>query len=331
MTLSRATLVTGATGFLGSHVCRALVARGDRVRALHRPTSNLKALEGLRLELVTGDLLQPESLDHAMRGVDTVFHVAAESAYWRNPAEVLQAAVAGTRYVLEAALQSDVRKVILTSTVAALGVPRGGEFLTEAHAFNLPPDAFPYGYAKYQAELTASRLAEGRLHLVIVNPSIVLGPGDINRISGSIILETARGLSFAYNDGGVNVVHIDDVTDGHLAAAERGSPGERYILGGDNVTHYQMLSETARIVGRRPPWLRIPTGALSPLASALDLAGQVIRTPMNGAQLRMSRHRLWVDSSKAQAALALPPPKPFTLAIQEAYDWYVQHGYLPQR
>lgn len=331
MTLSRATLVTGATGFLGSHVCRALVARGDRVRALHRPTSNLKALEGLRLELVTGDLLQPESLDHAMRGVDTVFHVAAESAYWRNPAEVLQAAVAGTRYVLEAALQSDVRKVILTSTVAALGVPRGGEFLTEAHAFNLPPDAFPYGYAKYQAELTARRLAEGRLHLVIVNPSLVLGPGDLNRISGSFILETARGWSFVYNDGGANVVHIDDVTEGHLAAAERGLSGERYILGGENLSHKEILTGVSRIVGKRPPWLRVPNALLSPLATVVNIAGRVIPLPLDGAQLKMSRHRLWVDTSKARRDLSLPAPKPFRLAAQEAYDWYRQHGYLPKR
>jgi dihydroflavonol-4-reductase len=321
-------LVTGATGFLGSHVCRALAARGGRVRALRRSTSRLTALEGLRLELVTGDLLEPDSLAHAMRGVDVVFHVAAESAYWRNPGEVLRAAVVGTHNVIEAALRAGVRKVVLTSSVAALGVPARGELLTESHTFNLPQSEFPYGYAKRQSELTALRLAEGQLHLVIVNPSIVLGPGDVNRISGSILIETARGLSFAYNGGGVNVVHIDDVAEGHLAAAERGRAGERYILGGENVTHRQMLTEAARIAGRRPPWLRIPNAAVPPLAALVDFAGRFMTTPLNGAQLRMSRHRLWVDTSRARHELALPEPKPFSLATQDAYDWYRAEGVI---
>jgi dihydroflavonol-4-reductase len=298
------------------------------VRALHRPTSRLQALEGLRLELITGDLLDPDSLAHAMRGVDILFHVAAESAYWRNPGEVLRAAVAGTHYVIEAALQAGVRKAVLTSSVAALGVPPRGELLTEASVFNLPPGEFSYGYAKYQAELTALRLAEGRMHLVIVNPSIVLGPGDVNRISGSLLIEAARGFSFVYDDGGVNVVHIDDVTAGHLAAAERGRSGERYILGGENLTHRAMLTEVARIVGRRPPWLRIPNAAVPPLAALLDLAGRFVRTPLNGAQLRMSRHRLWVDASKAARELGLPQPKPFSLAAQDAYDWYRSAGVI---
>lgn len=328
MASTETALVTGATGFLGSHVCRALAARGQRVRALHRPTSGLTALEGLRLELVTGDLLDPDSLAHAMRGVDTLFHVAAESAYWRNPGEVLRAAVAGTHYVLEAALQAGVRKVVLTSSVAALGVPPPGSLLTESSVFDLAATEFPYGYAKYQSELTALRLAEGRLHLVIVNPSIVLGPGDINQISGSILIETARGLSFAYNDGGVNVVHIDDVAAGHLAAADHGRAGERYILGGENLLHRDILTEAARLAGRRPPWLRVPNAAVPPLAALIDFAGRFMRTPLNGAQLRMSRHRLWVDTRKAQSELGLPPPKPFPVAAREAYDWYRAAGVI---
>jgi dihydroflavonol-4-reductase len=321
-------LVTGATGFVGSHVCRALLSAGHRVRALHRPTSHLAAIEDLRVELITGDILDPDSLARALRGVDTVFHVAAESAYWRRPQDVFQAAVAGTRYVVEAALEADVRTLVLTSSVAALGVPHAGELLTENHAFDLPPHAFPYGYAKYQSELTAQRLAEGRLNLVIVNPSVVLGPGDLNRISGSIVLETARGLSFVYNDGGVNVVHIDDVAAGHLAAAEFGATGSRYILGGENVTHYQMLTEVARLVGRRPPRLRLPNWMIPGLAAMLDVAGRFVKTPLNGAQLRMSRYRLWVDASKAQRELGLPAPKPFLQAAKDAYDWYRSAGVI---
>jgi len=328
MTSPATALVTGATGFIGSHLCRALLQAGWRVRALHRPTSNLAAIESLRLELITGDILDPDSLARALRGVHTVFHAAAESAYWRRPRDVFQAAVAGTHHVVEAAVAAGARTLVLTSSVAALGVPGPGELLTEEHTFRLPPRAFPYGYAKYQSELTARRLAEGRIHLVIVNPSVVLGPGDLNLISGSILLETARGRSFAYNDGGVNVVHIDDVTAGHLAAAQFGANGERYILGGENLTHRQILTEAARLVGRRPPWLRIPNLAIPPLAALLDLLARFVPTPINGAQLRMSRHRLWVDTSKAQRDLGLPPPKPFSLALQQAYDWYQSAGVI---
>jgi len=321
-------LVTGATGFVGSAVCRALCAEGRTVRALHRPTSSLQAIEGLSLERVVGDILDPPSLEAAMRGVSLVFHTAAQSDYWRYPQDVLRAAVDGTRNVVQAARRAGVRRLVLTSSVAALGVPAPGELLTEQHTFNLPPGRFVYGFSKSRSEAVALQAAAGEVEVVIVNPSIVLGAGDLNRISGSIILESARGLAFVYNDGGVNYVHIGDVTAGHLAAAARGRPGERYILGGENLTHRQALTEVARIVGRRPPWLRIPNAAIPLLATALELAGRVVTTPMNAAQLRMSRHRLWVDISKAQRELSLSAPKPFSLAAREAYDWYRSAGMI---
>jgi dihydroflavonol-4-reductase len=321
-------LVTGATGFVGSRLCRALLAEDRRVRALHRPTSNLSALEGLRLELITGDILDPESLARAVRGADLVFHVAAESAYWRRPDDVLRSAVAGTRYVLEATLQEGVTKVVLTSSVAAMGVPLRGELLTEGHTFGLPQAFFPYGYAKYQSELTALRLAEGRLHLVIVNPSIVLGPGDLYQISGSLITETARGRAFVYNDGGANYIHVDDVAAGHLAAATHGRPGERYILGGENRTHYEALTAIAQMVGVRPPWLRIPNAIVPAAAGLLDLAGRFARLPMNGAQMRISRHRLFVDTTKAQTELGFSASRTFLQSAQEAYDWYRSAGMI---
>ena len=166
------------------------------------------------------------------------------------------------------------------------------------------------------------------LEIVIVNPSIVLGAGDINRISGSILIEAARGLTIVYTGGGANYVHIDDVTAGHLAAAASGRPGERYILGGENLTHLQALAEAARIVGRRPPWLRLPDPLVPPLAVLLDVIGRFVQTPLSGAQLRMSRHRLWVDTSKAQRELGLAAPKSFSLAAQEAYDWYRSAGMI---
>jgi len=315
-------LVTGATGFVGSALCRALCAEGHSVRALHRPSSPLQAIEALPLERHVGDILDPASLEQAMHGVSLVFHAAAQSDYWRYPEAVLRAAVDGTNNVVRAACRAGVRRLVLTSSVAALGVPARGELLTENNRFNLQPERFLYGYSKNRSEEVALEAAGDALEVVIVNPSIVLGAGDLNRISGSIILETARGLAFVYNDGGVNYIHIDDVTIGHLAAAAGGRPGERYILGGENLTHRQALTEVARIVGRRPPWLRLPNAVIPLLASVLDLVGRVVTTPMNAAQLRMSRHRLWVDTSKAKRELGLGAPKPFSLAAREAYDWY---------
>lgn len=321
-------LVTGATGFIGSHLCRALTAQGRRVRALHRRSSSLKALEGLPVELCAGDILDPAALEPALRGVTLVFHAAAQSAYWRRPQDVLAAAVEGTRNVVEASRRAGVRRLVLTSSVAALGAPVSGELLTESHRFDLPPAHFVYGFAKHRSEQAALKAAGEALELVTVNPSIVLGAGDINRISGSILLESARGLAFVYTDGGANYVHIDDVTAGHLAAAERGRPGERYILGGENLTHRRALTEVARIVGRRPPWLRLPGALVPALAALVDFAARFIQTPINGAQLRMSCYRLWVDTAKAQRELRLDPAKPFSLAAQDAYDWYRSAGMI---
>jgi len=319
-------LVTGATGFIGSQLCRALAAEGRPVRALHRKTSSLTALEGIPLDLQAGDILDPVSLEPALRGVSLVFHAAAQSAYWRRPQDVLQAAVDGTRNVVLAARQAGVTRLVLTSSVAALGVPPPGRLLDEGSRFNLRQERFLYGFSKSRSEEAARQAAGGDLELVIVNPSIVLGAGDINRISGSIILESARGRAFVYTDGGANYVHVDDVTAGHLAAAASGRPGERYILGGENLTHRQALTEVAHIVGRRPPWLRLPGAFIEPLALMVDLLGRVAPTPINGAQLRMSRHRLWVDTAKARRELGLAAPKPFSLAAQEAYDWYRSAG-----
>jgi len=321
-------LVTGATGFIGSQLCRALAAEGRQVRALHRRTSSLQALDGVAVDLRVGDILDPASLEPALRGVSLVFHAAAQSAYWRRPQDVLQAAVDGTRNVVEAARQAGVRRVVLTSSVAALGVPAPDGLLDESCFFNLSQERFLYGFSKSRSEEAARQAAGADLELVIVNPSIVLGAGDINRISGSIIVESARGRAFVYTDGGANYVQIDDVTAGHLAAAGRGRPGERYLLGGENLTHREALTEVARIVGRRPPWLRIPNGLIPPLAAALDLVGRVVATPLNGAQLRMSRHRLWVDTSKSHRELGLAAPKSFSLAAQEAYDWYRAEGMI---
>jgi dihydroflavonol-4-reductase len=320
-------LVTGATGFIGSAVCRHLLQQGLPVRALHRPASDLSALEGMAVERRVGDVLDPDSLSRAASGVRWVFHVAALAAYWRQrPELVIRSAIDGTRNIVHACRQAGAERLILTSSMAALGVPDRGELLTEAHTFNLPAKRFPYGYAKRQAEIEALELAGSQLEVVIVNPSIVLGAGDVHEISGSLVVQAARGRTFLYTGGGTNIIHIDDVAAGHLAAAERGRPGERYILGGENLTHRQLFNLLADVVGGRPPWLGLPDWAIEPAAASLDLARCILPMPLDGNQLRLSRYRLFCDTAKARTELGLTRTRTARQAIVEALAWYRAHG-----
>lgn len=295
---------------------------------LHRRSSSLRALQGLPVEGFVGDILNADTLVQPFQNVDLVFHAAAQSAYWRQPELVRQTAVAGTANIIKAALDAGVRRVVLTSSVAALGAPNQDELLTEEHSYNLPPERFPYGYAKYESELEALKYADRGLEIVIVNPSVVIGPGDLNQISGAMVVEAARGWGFFWMEGGINVVHIDDVVAGHLAAARYGRSGERYILGGENLSHHQVFRTLTEIVGRRAPWLKIPTRVIEPTAWLCDVLGKWLPLPFNGAQLRMTREYLYCDKSKSINELNLSNPKPFRQAAQEAYDWYRQHGYL---
>lgn len=320
-------LVTGASGFIGSAVCRHLAQQGFKVRALHRPASDLSALEGISVERRAGDLFEPEGLARAADGVRRVFHVAAVAEYWRQrPEQVIRSAVEGTRNIVQACHQAGVERLILTSSMAALGVPEHGELLTESNTFNLPAKRFPYGYAKRQAEIEALQAAGGSFQVVIVNPSIVLGAGDMHQISGSLVVQAARGRTFLYTGGGTNIVHIDDVAAGHLAAAERGRSGERYILGGENLTHLQLFTLLAEVVGGRSPWLRLPDWAIEPVASLIDLIRRIAPLPLDGHQLRLSRQRLFCDTSKAQRELGLTRTRPARQAIVEALAWYRARG-----
>jgi dihydroflavonol-4-reductase len=321
-------LVTGGTGFIGSAVCRRLLQEGITVRALHRPQSSLQALSGLPVQFQQGDILQPETLPAALEGARWVFHAAAQSDYWRHPKHVVATAVAGTRNVLLAAAEAGVERVVLTSSSSALGVPEAGELLDESHEFNLPPGRFPYGYAKRQSELAALEIASNRIDVVIVNPSIVLGPGDLNLISGSLVIASARGQAFLWVDGGTNIVHIDDVAEGHLAALRSGRTGERYLLAGENFTWQEIFTQLTEIVGHRKPWLHLPTALVPPAAAAVDLVSKIAPLPLNGDQLRMSRHYLWYDTSKAAQEIGFQAIRGFPLAAQEAYAWYLEHGIL---
>jgi dihydroflavonol-4-reductase len=320
-------LVTGATGFIGSHVCRALVAAGHSVRAFHRSRSQLIALEGLRVERAVGDVLDLASLRTAMRDVDVVFHAACRADHWRDPDGLVETIVTGTANVLHAAREARVGRVVFTSSAAALGLPRDGALLDETHAFNLPASRWPYGAAKQRAE-DEVRQAARDLDCVIVNPTSAFGGADVNLITGTLIRLVARRRVPVTARGGMNVVHVADVAAGHLAAAAHGRRGERYILGGENLPHRAILGVIAEELGVRAPRVEAPPVVLAAAARALDIAGRVVRLPVNGSLLRLSAHRFYYDTRRARDELGLAAPRSFRAAVRDAVAWYRAAGVL---
>lgn len=332
-------LVTGSTGFIGSQIVKALAARGERVRAFHRPESPLAALEGLDVEHALGDLTRPETLAAAVQGVAVVFHTAAVVGR-RRQGDMGAVTVGGTRSLLRAARQAGVQRVVHTSSVAALGVPdrvpgaarRQAEttplLMDENHTWNYRPEWWPYGYAKYRAELEVQRAAAQGLEVVITNPAVVVGAGDINRISGDILLRVARGQLPVSTPGGLNVVHIDDVVHGHLAALERGRTGERYILGGENLSITQFLKLIAAISGAAPPRLNVSAAVSRALAGPVNVLASRLNLPVGGDLLRMAGANFFCDTRKARQELGLADPKPARQAIAEAYLWYCKQGVI---
>ncbi len=321
-------LVTGSTGFIGSHLCRALVQCGHEVRAFHRASSRTLALEGLEVEHVLGDVLDLDSLWAAMRGVDWVFHAAARVAHWREGATIIETTVAGTANVLKAARAAGVGRVVYTSSVAALGVPRPGEMLDESHTFNYPPGRWPYGYAKHLAEKEVLAATDAGLDCVIVNPASVFGAGDLNLISGELVIRVARRRLPVTTRGGMNVVHIADVVAGHLAAASRGRPGARYILGGENLPHSEIIRLIAHAVGVSPPKIELPPSLVRLAAIGVDMINPIFHLPYNGELLRLSTRFFYYDTARAHRELGLSEPRPFRQAISEAVAWYRIHGYV---
>jgi len=321
-------LVTGATGFIGSHLCRALIARGHSVRAFHRPTSPLVALGGAPVERVVGDVLDATSLRPAMKDVDWVFHAAGPALAWGKPDALVETIVRGTVNVLRAAEEASVRRVVFTSSIAALGVPVDGALLDERHRFECPPGGWPYGHAKSEAEDEVRAAVTRGLECVIVNPSAVFGAADVNRVAGTLILIVARRRLPIVTQGGLNVVHVSDVASGHLAAAERGRPGERYILGGENRSHAEIARIIAAELRVRPPRWTLAPGLVDRVAMAVDLVSGIARLPYNGDLLRLSRYRFYCDTAKARHELGLGAPLPFAQAVRDAVAWYRSHGYL---
>ena len=324
-------LVTGATGLVGSAVTRALLARGDRVRVLARPNSNRRNLAGLSVEIAEGAMEDPRSLAHAVAGCRYVYHVAADYRIWvPDPAPMFRANVEGTRDLMTAALEAGAERVIYTSSVATLGLLPGGSADEETPS-GIEDMIGPYKRSKFAAEEVVRELARERgLPVVIVNPSTPVGPGDVKPTpTGRLIVEAARGQMPAFVDTGLNIVHVDDVAEGHLAAAERGRVGERYILGGENMTLAEILAEISEVVGRRPPRLRVPHSVLFPVAIGAELAARVTgRDPfvtLDG--VRMSRKKMYFSSEKASRELGYAP-RPAREAIADAVGWFKANGYL---
>jgi dihydroflavonol-4-reductase len=324
-------LVTGATGFVGSAVARALLARGRRVRVLARPNSDRRNLGGLAVEIAEGAMEDPRSLARAVAGCRYVYHVAADYRIWvPDPAPMFRANVDGTRDLLTAALEAGAERVVYTSSVATLGLVPGGS-ATEETPSSVDDMIGPYKRSKFAAEQVARGIARERgLPVVIVNPSTPVGPGDIKPTpTGRLIVEAARGQMPAFVDTGLNIVHVDDVAEGHLSAAENGRIGERYILGGENMALAEILAEVAQAVGRRPPWLRVPHSVLFPVAIGAELAARATgRDPfvtLDG--VRMSRKKMYFSSEKASRELGYRP-RPAREAIADAVGWFEANGYL---
>jgi dihydroflavonol-4-reductase len=322
-------LVTGSTGFLGFHLCKALLEHGWEVRAFHRPGSNLDLLKKLHVEHAIGDITRPETLESAMEHIQAVFHTAAFMGGKTNQVPFHQVTVLGTRNVLVAAQKSGVGRVVHTSSVAALGVPSllsghklPAEQMDETHTWNYPANLWPYGCAKYLAELQVQKAVACGQDVVIVNPSHVIGAGDRNRREDSIVTMVAqRKIPFSVA-GGLNIIHIDDVVQGHLAAYEKGKRGERYILGGENISHTELISRISSIADVRAPQVTLPGGFLRWLARILSHL-PFRSLPFDPQQFYQAGYYFYYDTSKSKRELGLPKSQPISIAIREAYDWFI--------
>ena len=325
-------LVTGATGFVGAAVARALLREpGQRVRVLARPGSDRRNLAGLDAEIAEGSLEDAASLAEAVAGCRYLFHVAADYRLWvPDPAAMFRANVDGTRALMLAALAAGVERIVYTSSVATLGIVAGG-IADETTPSGIGDMIGPYKQSKFAAEEAVRALiAERGLPAVIVNPSTPVGPGDVKPTpTGRLIVEAAKGKMPGYVDTGLNIVHVDDVAAGELLAAERGTVGERYILGGENLSLADILGEVARVVGRRPPALKIPYAMILPIAAGAEMMARITgREPFTTLDgVRMSRKKMYFSSAKAVRELGYAP-RPAREAIADAVAWFAANGYL---
>ncbi|MCC6616520.1 MAG: NAD-dependent epimerase/dehydratase family protein [Anaerolineae bacterium] len=323
-------LVTGGTGFVGSHVVRTLAQAEHEVRVLHRSTSRLDALAGVTYESVLGDILDAEALRVACDGCDWVFHVAAVADYWRADVDKLfDANVRGTQLVLQAARDAGVRRVVFTSSAAAIGPGAYGQPAGEDDTFNRSPKQFPYGYSKVLAERAVAEAVAAGQDVVTVNPVVVVGPGDLNLISGDFVVKTRR-LSWLIPvpPGGVAVTDVRDIARWQVRAAEVGETGQRYILGTANYPYHFWFATIADVVGVPRPALPIPASLLPLMASVIDLARQMgIRMPVDANQTRLGAEFIYFQFDKAWQRLGEPQIS-MRNSLEDTYVWYRDHGYI---
>jgi dihydroflavonol-4-reductase len=324
-------LVTGGSGFVGAAVARALAARGAKLKLLARASSPRANLQGLEADIVEGDMRDEASIARALEGCRFLFHVAADYRLWaRDPEEIVRNNLAGVTAVMSAALAAGVERVVYTSSVATLRIPDGrpGDEtgpLSEDEAIGA------YKRSKVVAERRVERyVAEQGLPAVIVNPSTPMGPRDVKPTpTGRIAVEAARGRMPAYVDTGLNIVHVDDVAEGHLLALEKGRIGERYVLGGQDASLSDMLGVIAGLTGRRAPRLSLPIGPLYPLAEIAELMGRISgKEPfLTRDSLKMARHHMYFSSAKAERELGYTA-RPYPEALRDAIAWFQANGYL---
>jgi dihydroflavonol-4-reductase len=328
-----ATLVTGASGFLGSHVARQLVARGDDVRVLLRPSSHNRAIGDLSLEYVTGDLRDADSLERAVKGVQRVFHVAADYRLWaRRSREIYDSNVGGTKNLLAAAKRAGVAQFIYTSTVATIAVDRSEppNELTEA---KLEEMVGHYKRSKWMAEREVLNAAKEGLPVIVAMPTTPVGPWDWKPTpTGKIIVDFLNGKMPGYVETGLNFVGVEECAAGHLLVAEKGKIGERYLLGAENLTLKQVLDTLEKITGLPAPTLKIPHGVALGVAYASTIFSRLIgeepQIPIEG--VKIARHKMFVDCSRAKRELGFQPG-PVAAALERAVRWYEGNGYVAAR
>jgi len=326
------TLVTGASGFIGSRVVRKLLEKGAQVKAFVRKNSNLENLQDLPIEIAYGDIRDYESLKSALKGCETVFHVAADYRLWiPDPDQIYKTNVDGTVNIMKASIEKGIKKIVYTSSVATLGLNPDGTPANEDTPVSIKDMIGHYKKSKFIAEEKVKEMInKNGLPAIIVNPSTPIGPGDIKPTpTGRIIIEAASGRMPAYVDTGLNIVHVDDVAIGHILAFEKGKIGERYILGGENMSFKKLLQEIAKITGKPAPKIKLSPNLILPLAYIAEAIAKITKkepfVTVDG--VLMSKKKMFFSIDKAKKELNYKP-RPVIEAIKDSIDWFIQKGYI---
>jgi len=321
-------LVTGGTGFIGSNIALRLVEKHWDVRIMERPGASRDLLEGGPFEFISGDVLEPETLLPAMQGIDVVFHAAGVVDYWNQGVErMYEVNVDGTRNVMEAALKSGIERVVHISSTAAMGI-HPDELVDETYRFNVKEEQFTYGYSKYLSEEIVAEYVEKGLPVVIVNPTTVIGPRDIRKVSSGMVVEIVKHCAPPLiPPGGINIVPICDAAQGTIEAAIKGCIGERYILGGENMSHRQIYQTIANVVGCGMKLKVMPRWQVALVAGVTDMLQPQTKgpVPLTGTRLRLEAQHFYYETTKARSSFNMPQT-PLRVTIGRTFEWYESMG-----